>query len=1291
MSHVFISIYNFFSKRRILFTCIVSSIFLLSLFFASKIKLEEDITKFIPKSAEIDKFNYVLQNFNLKDKLILSVHYKNDNPNNSPDSLQKYVDEFADLLYNHCKNHIKELQFHVTGDDISTLLNEFYDNLPLYLNENDYKKIDSLIEKKKINQIMHTNYLMLQSPASTTLKKMIVNDPVGLTYMALNKLNNFRIEENFDLYNDYLVSKDKKSFLLFITSAYPSNETNRNTDLIKGIDQSIKSLTENKSGIEVNYYGSIAVGVSNATQLKSDTILTVVVAVIFIFFFISFFFRRKTVPFIIILPVIFGITFSLALLFLIKTHVSLIALGAGSIIFGIAVNYSLHIFAHARHTESVTDVIKELTFPLTLGSFTTIGAFICLLFVKSEALRDFGLFSAFSLIGAVLFSLIVLPHFIKPNNNQYETKTDWLTRTIEKISNYHPENNKYIIISILLLTLVFLFFMRKVKFDSNLSNVNYQNKSLKKSENFFNSNLNSSEQSIYLISTGKDLQEAMKINEKLKNELKSIHDQSKDFRFMSASDLLISDSVQRCKIQVWNNYWTENKKQKLKSLIKESSTAYKFKEDAFDPFYKLLDKKFDIIDTRVFLNKNRFILENWVTSSPEMTMIATVLKIKSENADFIYSKFPDSGDVVVFDKKKLATRFINAISSDFNLILTLSSILVFVSLLITYGRIELALITFIPMLISWIWILGLMGILGIKFNIINIIISTFIFGLGDDFSIFIMDGLTQEYKKGIKVLPYYKTSIFLSDITMIVGIGVLIFAGHPALKSIAMITVIGLLSVLVISTTIEPVLFKIMIGNRKLKGWPPVTFTNILTSVFVYSAFILACIFGTCVGLLILPVLPIRSRYKKYIFHWMMRYLCSALFLVMFNVKKKKINHNHEDLKKPAVIICNHQSHIDIPLLITMKTKLVILTNDWVQKNIFYGWIVKYADFYPVSSGIENSIEFLSEKVKLGYSILVFPEGTRSETGKIRRFHNGAAFIAEKLEIDILPVLLHGTGDCMTKKDDLVIKNGQITVKFLDRIPFQNQIYDMDIKQQTKFLQNYFREEYLKLRNELETPVYFRNKLIKNYIYKGPVLEWYVKTKLLLENNYRVFNDLIPKNAVICDLGCGFGYIPYLLSMCSENRRICAIDYDEEKITLAENCFSKNQNIRFIKADIAEYELQNSDVFLISDMLHYLPDSLQKKVLNKCLDKLNQNGMIIIRDGDKQNKSGQILTKYTEFFSTNTGFNLKMHGKLSYFSKQELGSYLPENQVEIKVIEKSRFSSNSIYLITRKLTDYASV
>lgn len=91
----------------------------------------------------------------------------------------------------------------------------------------------------------------------------------------------------------------------------------------------------------------------------------------------------------------------------------------------------------------------------------------------------------------------------------------------------------------------------------------------------------------------------------------------------------------------------------------------------------------------------------------------------------------------------------------------------------------------------------------------NIILSTFIFGLGDDFSIFIMDGLQQEYRTGRRVLASHKTAIFFSSFTAVVGLGALAFAEHPALQSISVISILGMISVVLDEagkeeTTVQP-------------------------------------------------------------------------------------------------------------------------------------------------------------------------------------------------------------------------------------------------------------------------------------------------------------------------------------------------------------------------------------------------------------------------------------------------------------------------------------------------------
>lgn len=87
-----------------------------------------------------------------------------------------------------------------------------------------------------------------------------------------------------------------------------------------------------------------------------------------------------------------GGLFALCLFILFMDIYLAIAVGAGSAILGIALSYSIHMLAHQNHVSTVQQLIKEITYPLTVGSFTTIGAFFGLTFTTSELLRDFGLF-----------------------------------------------------------------------------------------------------------------------------------------------------------------------------------------------------------------------------------------------------------------------------------------------------------------------------------------------------------------------------------------------------------------------------------------------------------------------------------------------------------------------------------------------------------------------------------------------------------------------------------------------------------------------------------------------------------------------------------------------------------------------------------------------------------------------------------------------------------------------------------------------------------------------------------
>ena len=103
-----------------------------------------------------------------------------------------------------------------------------------------------------------------------------------------------------------------------------------------------------------------------------------------------------------------------------------------------------------------------------------------------------------------------------------------------------------------------------------------------------------------------------------------------------------------------------------------------------------------------------------------------------------------------------------------------------------------------------------MQLFGLQFNIVNIILATFIFGQGDDYTIFIVEGLLYEHRTGKQILPQYRQSILLSALIMLIGIGILALAVHPAMHSLGVITLIGMSVVLIMAITIPPLLFRMV-------------------------------------------------------------------------------------------------------------------------------------------------------------------------------------------------------------------------------------------------------------------------------------------------------------------------------------------------------------------------------------------------------------------------------------------------------------------------------------------------
>lgn len=160
-------------------------------------------------------------------------------------------------------------------------------------------------------------------------------------------------------------------------------------------------------------------------------------------------------------------------------------------------------------------------------------------------------------------------------------------------------------------------------------------------------------------------------------------------------------------------------------------------------------------------------------------------------------------------------------------------------------------------------------------------------------------------------------------------------------------------------------------------------------------------------------------------------------------------NPQGEDFSRPAIIVSNHQSHLDLLVLLMLSPRIVAMTNRWVWRFPLYAPVIRYCQFYPAADGLENNELKIRSLLDRGLSVLIFPEGTRSADSRILRFRRGAFYLAERMEADILPLYLDGPGRVLPK-EDFTFHSGRITIHFGRRTTAADTTMGSNYREQTR-------------------------------------------------------------------------------------------------------------------------------------------------------------------------------------------------------------------------------------------------
>ena len=1146
MTDFFLKIYDFLAGRKWLAALLSVLLAVASLFLASRLHYEEDISRFLPGDEESSKYSEAYNALGKKNNIILIFSAK-DGSEAGEDEISEAIHDFEGVFDAvDSTGMVPQRQITVDSGMAFEVMESVSSGYPLYMTEADYQRIDSLLNiQDYVRGQLEADRQSLLFPTGDAMVTNVRTDPLHLFTPVLQRLRSSAANSNYDIVDDCIFTKDGHG-LAFLTSPYGTSESGMNSKVAELVDEAINRLGTEHPEVSVSAVGAPLIAVTNAAQIKKDSILAISLALLLIGLLLVFTYKRFSDILWIVVSITFGWLFAVGGIALIRDSMSIIVIGVASVIIGIAVNYPLHFMDGLKSGVSPRQNLKEMVEPLLIGNITTIAAFLCLVWLDAVAMQDLGLFGSLMLAGTIIFVLVFLPVFTKAR------KKEGGTLELGRILPDKAPSSGWLLVTVMAVTVVMYFLSGRTSFDSDMRNINFMTENQKRNLEMLQGGLEQSGYNqIYAIAEGQDQETALEVNDNLLARLDSLKGSVAFVK--GAGNFVPSEKAQAERVARWNDFWGDGRAERLTNELSDESHRQGFSESAFSPFTDILTKEYSVSSTDDYPLRESFDGTYILNDDGKYLIVNQVYYEDDSRAAAIKESLRSEG-TLVFDTGDISNRLVTVLSGSFDYIGAICSLVVFLFLCLSFRRLELGLLSFFPLAVSWFWILGLMSLLDIRFNIVNIILATFIFGQGDDYTIFITEGLVYEYAYGKKRLATYKNSVFHSAVIMFIGIGALVLAKHPAMRSLGEVTVIGMFIVVVMAYYLPPVIFRWLTEKKGVKRDIPLTLKRLVYSIYALVGYVLLMFLFAYPYTFFHFLFKGGSEESRLKYHQFIQRMSGFLLKRVPGVRFTQSGEN--DFSKPSVIVANHQSHLDLICLMALNPKLIFFTNEWVWKNPIYGYVIRKADYIPVNDGVEAHLDKIRALVERGYSLVIFPEGTRTVDGSIGRFHKGAFYVASELGLDITPVFIHGAYDVLPKTD-FMLREGSVNVEVGPRIPCSK-----DYRSMTKVCHRIFVSHYAELRRTLETPEYLSVYVRYKYLYKGADVESRCR-KALARVNDMAFLREVPSGNHFEIHDCGQGEYALIFALMHPEVEVDAYDRDEDNVMLASNISSLPANLHF--------------------------------------------------------------------------------------------------------------------------------
>ncbi len=610
-------------------------------------------------------------------------------------------------------------------------------------------------------------------------------------------------------YRQYFLTREGNGVILRLYPAGLTTDVVFSQALIDHLDQTIAAIGPQRfhPSIECVYKGSFQNSANQFTIIMRDLKSTALYSIVGVLLLITLFFRQVIGSLFITLPLLMSLTWTFGVTYLAIGSLNMITVGLFAILFGLGIDFGIHIFARYREArrrgmdieQALTVTVRHTGKALTTTALTTSVAFYSLLLTDFKGFSEFGFIVGTGILFSLVAMVAICPAFIV-----LAERLRWIIpirkRSVLWRTGRYPKPWATLLIGAVI-TGYSLYHLGALEFEYDFSKLkpapppNINKGSLPQSLKEGRS------PAIVLTESYDEAMEVVRTVERIKAahgdsstvlSVKSVYSalpQDQDDKLALIADI-------RALLDREEGLFSESERAKLDSLRPylnvEKLTLYDLPADLTNEFK---DKdgnilNFVAINAAVELKDGK----DAIRFAEEISRIET----------------PTGTTYIASSSHIIVAEMLKVMLEDSSLAVILTLAVVAVVLLIDLRSLVNALLVLTPLVNALVWVVGFMYAFDIKLNLYNMVAFPTIIGMGIDNSVHIFHRY-QEVGRGSLRLVLRTTGVALlaTSLTTMVGFSGLVPAIHPALSSIGVLSLVGLGSCFITSVTLLPALLQI--------------------------------------------------------------------------------------------------------------------------------------------------------------------------------------------------------------------------------------------------------------------------------------------------------------------------------------------------------------------------------------------------------------------------------------------------------------------------------------------------